>query len=211
MEKRDTLVTTDGREIRLRPPSHVLFQKIAVVVEKEYRKRGECIDIPQYEAKLAGGESEFHDHDEESIKTATDEEKEQWELYHETMDRMAADISSRQGVFLLREGLVVDNDDLENGDWIAEQQLYGFEIPEDKFDRFTHYVETVLLKTPKDQMDAIIKIQTLMADGVPDDMIESAESFFRAQMVGYTTAEQPGDAMDESGGVVESDESLDGD
>lgn len=206
---RDVLVTTEGREVKLRPPSHILFQQMASVVEKQFRDAGEQVDVPQYKAELAGGEVEYHDHDEESIKTASDEEKSAWDAHGDAVTRMNAEISTRQGVFLLREGLVIDQKEYKSGAWIKEQEMYGFEIPEDDFDRFMHYVETVLLKTPADQMNAVIKIQALMVDGVPDNLIEGAEEFFRAQMVGYTTNQEPESDMDEISGALDDKQEMD--
>ena len=124
-------IATDGREVHLRPVSHILLQRLDIIVEKEFREAGRQVDPPQYRAELAGGGEEFHDHDEKSIEGAPNDEKEAWENYLTTQAELGDETSSRRGLFMFRKGIRFEETDYSDDDWAEEQKLWGFDVPDD--------------------------------------------------------------------------------
>lgn len=200
MNKRTIYTTTDGKEIHIRPVSHVLLERIAIVVEKEFRDKKEPIDPPQYTAVLAGGAEEHHDHDEESIRDAPQDEQDAWDEHLKANERLAAESSRRRGLFIFREGIDMQKTgaDYAGGDWAERQARWGFDVPEDDDDRFMYYIETELLKTPSDQLGVISHIMALTMDGVPEDLVGAAQQFFRDQMGWYEATKSVPAPVDEA-------------
>jgi hypothetical protein len=207
----ETYVTTEGREVVLLPVSYVRLQSITLQVEKEFRAKGEQVDVPQYTAITAGGGEEKHDYDEESIKSAPEEDKTAWDAYHDCQARMAVEATKRRNHYLFLKGIRIDRVDALSGEWIKEAEFFGFDPPpEDEKERMMEYVETVLLKTPGDQLEVTTRIVRLSMAGVPDDALDAAEETFRALLAGEASLEEPEMELDEETGILDNESVLEG-
>lgn len=227
--KRDgLLITTAGREVGLQPVSHVLLQQIPHVVEREFRERGELVSPPEYEVDVAGGGKETHtlnettieyplelalketDGDEEAAKKLAEERTEEnrvvWQAHKEAVARMEEETAERNVAFMLEDGLAWEGEVPDT--WIAKQTRRGFILPDDEDELRLFYVLRALLITPADQVGAMTKIMALSAEGVDNDLIRGAEDFFRAQLEGTVSAEEP--AETEGAGLVEGEPAMDG-
>jgi hypothetical protein len=208
MEK---FTTTEGREIMLLPVSYIRLQSIDLQVEKEFKDRGEQVNVPQYIAETIGGVTERHDHDEESIKTASEEDKAAWDAHIDCRARMTAEATKRRNQYIFLKGIDIDRNDALEGNWIKEAEYFGFAPPpEDEKERMMQYVETELLKTPQDQLGVTTRIIRLSMEGVPDDTLDAAEATFRALLAGQVPAEDEdsGGKVDETEGVLDDEPNM---
>lgn len=174
-----TFVCTDGSEIKLRVASHAMMHGIDARVEREFKEADRQVNPPQYVAELVGGTEEHHDHDEKSIEGAPQEEQDRWQDYLDTCVEIETEAGKRRNLFIYREGLTLDEDEAQGGDWIVTYERYCDPVPTDPDERLLLYVETAVLKTPADQMGAVGKIMALMVDGVPEELTDIAQDMFR--------------------------------
>lgn len=209
-QKQDKLsyTCTDETTVKFRVASHSMFMRIDNAVEQQFRRDGKQVDPPQYTITMAGGGEEEHDHDEKSIEDAPPEEQEQWGNYLDTCAEIETEAKNRSGLFIFREGLECDEETAQSGDWIAEYEKWLGPVPEDPDERFIIYVETVLLKTPGDQVEAMGHILALMMDGVPEDVVGAAREMFRDSLAGYATSVGLQPAMGKVTRVMENSETA---
>lgn len=188
-ENKLSYTCTDGTVVKLRVASHSMFLQIDSAVEKQFERDGRQVKPPQYAAETAGGKVEYHDHDEKSIEDATPEEKEQWQEYLDTRAEIEIEAKSRSGLFIFREGLDESYGDEAQADgWIKQYEKWLGPVPDDPDDRFMAYVETVLIKTPADQVEVMGRILTLMMDGIPEDLTSAMRAMFRDSLAGYAAS-----------------------
>lgn len=172
--------TTAGIKISIQPISMLDLQLAQDAVENEFRERGEPIDPPTYEVEVLGGEKEHHQHTAETIKDASDEEKEAWKKHFQAMEEMQKEIQDRTA-FVFLEGVVFElpTDDA----WIKRRKrLFGETVPEDEDERKLYYLNNVLLKTPADKSGITLKIQRISLTGANEEAIQAMETLFRHQM-----------------------------
>lgn len=197
--------TTEGKEITLLPVSYMRLQSITSQVERQFRERGEQVDLPCYTAQIVGGGEVEHEHDEESIKTASPEEKAAWDAYHDCQARMGKEAIDRRNHYLFQKGIAIDMKDALEGDWIKEAEYFGFDPPsEDPKERVMEYIESELLKTPEDQVEVTTRIVRLSMAGVPQDALDAATDMFRSLLEGGVPSQEPEMDLDETEGVLES-------
>lgn len=183
-DRRDVLVTTEGRELRLRPVSQLLIQKIKGAVERELRAEGLPLDPPTYKVTTVTGETETHVHDETTLadEKTTDEERAAWAAYQAAQARLAAETNERALKVLLLKGMDAPDPPPE---WIEEQEYLGIELPADRRELKLAYIQTEILVTPGDIADCTVKILQLSMAGMPEADIAAVEDLFRGRMAGH--------------------------
>jgi len=174
-------VTSTGKVIHLQPVAHRLFTDTDAEVEREFIEKGKPVEPPKYEVPLAGGGSKSFYHDEESIKTATDEEKEAWTAHQECLKSLKAEQNERGTIVAIVEGVL----DKPTDEWLARMKFYGTKLPDDPYDLKVRYVTYEFLRTPAD-MAAFSAATMLLCAGMEVDQtaIEAALESFRDSVRG---------------------------
>jgi hypothetical protein len=207
--------TTGGVKLHLQPVSNLLIAEIAQVVERQFRATGEPIDPPTYTVQTVGGGEQTFYHDETTLdyppelalrETGGDVQRAEelaaqrtrqtraaWQAHRDAVERMQRETQRRQGNLLLEDGVVGDKsgecwDGTVPQDWIERQRRRGFELPDDPLELRTFYILRGLLVTPQDQQEVIYRIMALSAQGVDDDLVDAALSFFRNKVAGQDAA-----------------------
>lgn len=173
--KRD-FVTSTGKVIHLQPVASRLFSDAEVTVEREFETAGESVEPPKYAIPVAGGGEMYRYHDEVSIKTATDEEKEAWIKHLDCLKRLETEQNERRTVVAIIEGIVNEPTD----EWLARMAYYKVKLPDDPYDLKVRYVTYELLRTPAD-MALFSAAVMLLAAGMEVDQtaIDAALESFR--------------------------------
>lgn len=173
--------TTAGVRIPIQPISLLDLQLAQNAVEEQFREGGEPVDPPMYEVRLELEDtSEYHPHTKVTIKDATNEEKEAWQKYLETVSKMQDETEQRTALVFL-EGIIVDLP--EDDKWIKRRKkLFNEDVPEDEDERKLHYIDKVLLKTPADKDDLTVEIHKLSMTGASEEAIAAWEELFRGEM-----------------------------
>ena len=178
----DTFTTVEGRTVTVVRVPWYRIAKIQAQVETEFREAGRPLDVPTYEAKAFTGEIEIHKHDAESV--STDEEKQAWAEHATAVEELENEKLSRRNKYILRNGIVVSETDLEA--WVEEQRAQGYEPSEDDETRRWEYISD-LLKTPEDTMMTIMRITSMSLNpGISEESIRAAEAMFRRAIQGDT-------------------------
>lgn len=210
--ERPKLITSDGQEYELRPVSDTLLERARAGVVKRFKAEGKPIDPPTYTIVNVAGEETVHEHDETTLEyplelvleelgedadqeeaasiaeERTQENQQQWIAYLDAQEELAAAVNDMQMRVWLR-GIVVDEEEVQNGDWIQFQEWLGAEIPEPGLDRWYHYMTTEVLKTPEDFLQVIQKLSLISYAGlVSEEVIESAIDSFRDRLQGSIPA-----------------------
>lgn len=187
----DSFTTTAGVVVHCRPINDKLRRKALAVIEKAYRDRGEPIDPPTYTVHLVGGD-EHMPHDETTLVVDGDEAQTQanqvaWKKYLEARGRLGAEQRDKSNAIQLLDGL--DFEMPTDGGWIERQKRrYGVEVPTDPDEQRLHYIETELLITASDLMDAVQTITTLsLAGTVEEEAVREEMASFRRKVQGDAT------------------------
>ena len=180
---KDTFTTVEGRTVAVVRVPWYRIAKIQQKVETEFREAERPLDVPTYEVKTFTGEIEVHEHDADSV--STDEEKEAWAEHATAVEELENEQLSRRNKYILRNGIIVSEADLEA--WATEQQAQGYEPSEDEETRRWEYISD-LLKTPEDTMMTIMRITSMSLNpGISEEAIRAAEAMFRRAVQGDTT------------------------
>jgi hypothetical protein len=195
VDKRTTFTTLDGIEIHFAPFSWDEYQLSLAGLKDEYRARGEVIDCPQYDVKMASGAIEKFDHDAKSILQAPpgtpDEDKQAiidaqvalWEQYQDAQKRFAAEDNEIMSSYVYDEALasVVLPEDTA---WEMRQAKRHIAIPTDLEEKRLHYINTVLLKSKADQIDLISTIAAVSMGVVKEADLQAVRDSFRDNIFG---------------------------
>ena len=174
-------VTSTGKVIHLRPVANRLFTDAQADVEREFVKEEKPVEPPKYEVPLAGGGTKEWYHDEVSIKTATDEEKEAWRAHQECLEELKTEQNERTIVIAIVEGVLDEPTD----EWLARMKYYKVKLPKDPYDLKVRYVTYELLRTPEDMASFSAAIMLLSAGMEVDQAaIEAAMESFRDSVRG---------------------------
>jgi len=174
-------VTSTGKIIHLQPVAHRLFTDTEAEVEREFVEAKKPVEPPKYEVPLAGGGTKEWYHDEVSIKTATDEEKEAWIAHQKCLEELKAEQNERGTVVAIIEGVLEEPPD----EWRARMEYYKVQLPENPFDLKVRYVIYEFLRTPADTA-AFSAATMLLCAGMEVDQtaIDAALASFRDSVRG---------------------------
>lgn len=172
--------TSRGREIDIVPVSDTLIGMALANLEKEWRARGEPLDVPTYTVPIAGGaDTETYPHDEKSAAQTSPEVLAQFRAYEDATKRLD-DAKEQRRLRILLHGLKFEI--LADG-WEEMQKALGVEIPTDPEERWFHYLTTEVLVTPDDLLRAIeLVTKASYAGAVDEDAISAAMDNFRGQL-----------------------------
>lgn len=174
-------VTSTGKVVHLQPVANRLFTDAQADVEREFVEAGKPIEPPKYEVPLAGGGTKEWYHDDDSIKTATDEEKEAWKAHRECLGELQTEQNERTIVIAIVEGVLDEPTD----DWLARMEYYGTKLPDNPYDLKVRYVTYELLRTPEDMASFSAAVMLLSAGMEVDQAaIEAAMESFRDSVRG---------------------------
>jgi len=182
-ERRDQIVTTDGREIHLTPVSQVLIQKTTEAVRRELKAAGLPLEPPTYTVATVAGTVETFVHDETTL--SSDEDKAAWAAYQAATAQLARDTNERVTKLLMLKGIDVADPPPA---WADDQKWLGIEVPDDPRERKLAYIQTDVLKTPDDIVVATMRIMQLSLTGLPEEDLEAIEAMFRSSMAGSRIA-----------------------
>ncbi len=174
-------VTSTGKVIHLRPVANELFTDAQATVEREFKDAEKPVEPPEYILTFAGGNTDTRFHDDVSIKTATDEEKEAWEAHQECLEELKTEQNERTIVIAIIEGVLDEPTD----EWLARMAYYQIKLPKDPYDLKVRYVTRELLRTPEDMASFSAAVMLLSAGMEVDQVaIEAAMESFRDSVRG---------------------------
>src|SRR3990167_3625754 len=180
MDDLDTTYTTvSGITIKIKPVSPLTIQKIQQAVKREFEKRNEPLARPTYILKTSLGDEETFEHDEKTLET--DEDREAWGKFIDANTRLRIESEERLARFMKLDGIEYDAPDDE---WQKLQKYMGLEIPTDPFELKIHYLDTEILRTPKDQNGVIERILVLSSAGMPQEALDAVRASFRSDAAG---------------------------
>lgn len=169
-------VTSSGKVIHLRPVAKRSLRDAETDVEREFEAREEPIEPPKYEVPLAGGGTKEWYHDEVSIKTATDEEKEAWAKHQECLARLKLEQSER----VLAVGIIEGVEEEPTKEWKHYMAWRKATLPKNPYDLKVRYVTYEFLRTQEDII-GFTSAMMLMSAGMEVDeaAIDAAMGYFR--------------------------------
>jgi len=171
------ITTVAGRKVKILPVARVLTARIRLGVFKEYELRGEVMTIPTYFVKTVAGDTQEFPHDEKTILESPQEDRDKWDAFFNAQIRFEAEASAKAAEFLLTRGIVVDELEMEAA--LKEQAEYNIDIPTDSIKRKLHYIETEILTTTLDIINATQAIILLSLSGVEEETLRAVEESFR--------------------------------
>lgn len=186
--KGNVLVTSEGTQVRLKPVAQYLITGVETSVKKEFAERGKSIEPPEYEVTTIAGTIERHTHDETTLEDPSDPKKTEenriaWANYKSNVDAYNIEYNARLSKLCIYFGVEHDKEDYQKGSWKEEQKFFGIDIPEEEPDRLIHYLSTVILKTPSDMFETVMRVINLSMDGaVGEESINAAMASFRDQV-----------------------------
>lgn len=178
------IITTGGRKVEMQPVAQRDIEKAVAVVDREFKERKEPIDPPWYwsvepDEKGEGGEKIFWDAA-SVAKDGTAEEKEAWAKHQDATNRLAQAREARATEIMLLKGLKNEEDRRPTPEWTAEQSYWGIELPTEPRKLTLEYIQSEVLKTPFDLIQATKKVMLLNLDGVvSQEEIASVEATFQ--------------------------------
>ncbi len=168
--------TTYGLDVKVEPISVILLQKLQGSLRKQFENDGKSMVPPEYCVELPGSEKQCYLHDEDTIKEddTSDEDKEAWTLYQETLDEYNNELSERiLGAIIMDQPI-----EYEEG-WEKRLEWVGLEIPEDELDRKVLYTTTRLLRVAEDIQGYMFKVLEISAGTANEEAIAAAKAMFR--------------------------------
>lgn len=181
------IITTAGRRIEFQPVAQRDIERAVAVVEKEFKEKGEPLDIPWYysiepDENGNGGEKVFWDAA-SVAKDGTTEEKEAWVKHQDAVNRLAFAKDLRATEIMLLKGIKNEVDKHPTPEWIKEQEYWGIELPTDPRKLQLEYIDSEILITPIDKIAATKKVALLNLSGVAsEEDIASVEATFQDAM-----------------------------
>ena len=173
------ITTVDGRRVDVRPVSSDRTNQLRLMVGREFRERGEPVDVPTYTVTNVAGDTETYPHDEKTTKSP--EVQAQWEAHLDTIIRLRREEYLRVSRYMFLEGLPVD----VPPEWVERQQEYGFDLPEDPDELKLDYILNELLRCATDRNAAMARISSLsMLGSVSEEAIHAVEASFRRSVGG---------------------------
>ncbi|MCC6602065.1 MAG: hypothetical protein IT327_02585 [Anaerolineae bacterium] len=163
-------VSSRGTAVHFYPMPPMLMEKIEVGVEAEFGPRPEP---PTYTIKTAVGEDEVRTHTKETLDTP--EDRAAWAAYEEELGVWESELSRR--VLRAIQVECIKPADPDDTDWMEKQAFLGVPIPEGKYQRHLHWIETEFIGSNEDVV-ACMSIPMRLA-GVPDEEMAAAEKLFR--------------------------------
>jgi hypothetical protein len=141
-------IAESGLRIGLKPVRPILVQRGLMVLEDEWRKRGEAVDVPTYTVKQEDLDDQTFPLDETSLDDPNSAEQtrinhSKWNHYQECLARLSAAKGERETVLMLALGTEFTMPEDES--WREEQAWMGLTIPTDPLDLKVHYLTTVVL------------------------------------------------------------------
>lgn len=170
----DFFTTSMGYKIEINPIPPFLMDKATQGVV--YPEK------PMYEVETAGGEIEYHPHDETTL--ANDADRAIWDAYQSALT--AAQEQENEGMMriMLLKGIGVEMQGEAFEDWLEEQEFLGIEVPKGKSARKVHYIESEILGNNDDIAEIMTRI--VAASGVSQEVVDSAKESFRAAAFGQS-------------------------
>lgn len=168
-----------GTAVRFYPMPPMLMEKIEVGVEMEFGPRPEP---PTYTIETAVGEKETHTHTKDTLES--DEDKAAWAAYQDELAIWENELSRRVLRAIQVECIKPESLDDE---WLEKQSFLGIKVPENKFERHLHWVETEFVGNQEDIL-ACMTIPMRLA-GAEDSDLAAAEKLFRDSVQTQTNRE----------------------
>lgn len=181
------IITTGGRRVELQPVAQRDIEKAVAVVDREFKERNEPIDPPWYwsiepDEKGQGGEKVFWDRV-SVLKDGAPGEIAAWAAHEDAVERLAKAKEARATEIMLLKGLKSEEDRRPTPEWMKEQEYWGIELPTDPRKLALEYIQSEVLKTPFDLIQATKKVMLLNLDGVvSEEEIASVEATFQDAM-----------------------------
>lgn len=162
--------STLGVEVIFLPMPPLLREKIEASLEKEWPRP----EPPTYTIKTTAGVEETHPHDETTLET--EEDKADWAAYKQENNEWDEENSRRMLRAIQLQCIKLTNQD--DTEWIERQEFLGIDVPENKFERHLHYIETEVIGNEDDIM-ACMTIPMQLAANASDEDMAAAEKLFR--------------------------------
>lgn len=170
--------TTYGLDVKVEPISVILLQKLSGAVSKEFERDGKNLTPPEYCVELPGSDKQCYVHDKDTIKDAgtSDEDKEAWRVYQETLNEYNTVLSER-----MLGAIIMDQPIKYEKGWEKKLEWLGIEIPEDELDLKVLYVTTRLLRVSEDIQGYMFKVMEISAGTANEEAIAAAKAMFRGE------------------------------
>lgn len=174
-------VSSRGTAVRFYPMPPMLMEKIEVGVEAEFGPRPEP---PTYTITIeATGEKESHTHTKETLES--EEDKAAWAAYEDELAIWENELSRR--VLRAIQVECIKPEDPGDEEWVEKQEFLSISIPEGKYQRHLHWIETEFIGNNEDVV-ACMSIPMRLA-GVPEEDMAAAEKLFRDSIQGPSDRE----------------------
>jgi hypothetical protein len=160
-----------GAKVFFYPMPPMLMEKIEVAVEAEFGPRPEP---PTYTILVeATGDKETHTHTKKTLET--EEDKAAWAAYEDELSIWESELSRR--VLRAIQIECIKPQDPDDTEWIEKQTFLDIKIPEGKYERHLHWIETEFVGNNDDVL-ACMTIPMELA-GVPEKEMAAAKKLFR--------------------------------
>lgn len=181
------IITSSGQRVEFQPVAQRDIERAVAVVEREFRERGEPLDPPWYwsiepDESGQGGEKVFWDAA-SVAKDGTKEEKEAWAKHQDAVARLGKAQEQRGTELMLLRGIKNEADKKPTPEWVKDQEYWGIELPTDPRKLSLEYIQSEVLKTPFDIINATKKVILLNLEGVvKDEEVKAVEATFQNAM-----------------------------
>lgn len=159
-----------GTEVVFYPLPPMLEEKIELSLAAEWPRPLP----PTYTMKTATGRDEVRPHDETTLETA--EDRAAWAAYQ--ADKAAWEEEKGKRFLRAIQVQCIKPADPDDEEWIEQQAFLGIKVPENRFERHLHYIETQVIGDEDDIMACLTIPMQLMAKATDEEM-KSAEAMFR--------------------------------
>lgn len=182
MEDNTIFKTSSGMTLHLKPISRLFLQRLRMTVEKEFRDRGDLIDVPTYSFKSLGDLEVTEPLSEDSLEDPNDEAKtvenrKKWKAHKAAQTRLMEEISERTTAAILV--MCVSESPTADSEWEDTMRWLGVEIPADPRDKKVLWLTSAIL-SDAEVMNLMVQVQMLTLGEVADEeMIAAAQESFR--------------------------------
>lgn len=152
------------------PMPPMLEEKIEMALEAEWPRP----KAPMYTMKTATGRTEERPHDETTLET--DEDRVAWEAYQQ--DKSAWEEEKGRRFLRAVQLQCIKRPNPDDEEWIERQTFLKMRVPENKYERHLHWIETEFIGGEADIM-ACLTIPMQLVSGASDEEMAAAEKLFR--------------------------------
>jgi hypothetical protein len=175
-------VLPSGKIIKLNPVSTARLRAAENRSRKELKDQGYRVDPPTYIPVISnvapGVAIEALAYTDLTIVDAPEEIQAQYKEYKESQKQ----ITNLSVAYMLTTLILRGSEFTPEDGWEEKQLLDGMEVPENKDEKYVHYMLTEVLIPPSVAEACAKAIMLLSLEGAPEEVIEAFEASFRRKV-----------------------------